>query len=190
MTGAEPALVAAAIASAEAGTAMGATAAAMAAPTAAGLGAAGTSMMGAGMGAGMGGGTAGMFGGAGSPMAAGLMAPEAAAPMFTEAAALGAEGIPMGMDLAMAQPALSMGAPAPVTGMDRFSAFMGKADPMMKGMSQASKLMGGQQQPTPHAQRPAQTTAPTSNAEIMQRMQRRMPGRSNFAGLLGNFGGY
>jgi hypothetical protein len=62
---------------------------------------------------------------------------------------------------------------------------------LMKGMGQAGKMAGGQQQPqAAPAQRPVQTTAPTSNADILARMQRRVPGRSNFAGLLGNFGGY
>lgn len=199
MTGAEIP-VAMAIAGAEAGTAMGATAASMlpamagtaAAGTAAGLGATGAGMLNAGMSAAPFASAAPTFAGLGgaSPFAASAMAPEAAMPFFTEAASLGAAGDPMAMGLTMAQPSLSMGAPAPVTGMDRLSAFMDKANPMLKGMSQASQMMGDQQrqQPAP-AQRPPQTAQPMSNAEVLRKMAelRQLPGRSNFAGLLGNF---
>lgn len=190
MTGAEPAVIAAV-----APEVIGATAAA-AAPAAATLGATGAGLMGAGMG----GGTAAMFGTAASPMATSLLAPAAATPMFTEAAALGA-GMGGGMGGgtaalfgtgASALPGMapmSLGAPAPVTGMDRFGAFMDKAQPILKGLDQA---MGKQQQqpmPVP-AQRPAQTAQPMSSADILAKLQKGGGGRSNFAGLLGNFGRY
>jgi len=59
---------------------------------------------------------------------------------------------------------------------------------LMKGGQLAQKAMGDGQQPQAvHAQRPPQAGQVTPNAEILKRLQYGMPGRSNFAGLLGRF---
>ena len=145
-------------------------------------------MLGAGMG-GLGGGTAGLFGAeaAGAPLAASLMGPGAAIPSFTGTAAQAAAMPTMGGGTAamfgsgMSPIPPGMGAPG------------GQSIPwgnILKGMGQAGQQMGGDQQPqAQHAQRPANNATITSNADVLRKMQelRSMPGRSNFAGLLGRF---
>ncbi len=77
-----------------------------------------------------------------SPFAISAMGPAAATPFFTEAAMLGAEGIPMGMELAMGAAPFSLGA-VPAAG-----AMMPWGDMAMAG---AKGLLGstGEQQPMP-----------------------------------------
>ena len=167
MTGVEEAALVAAVAP----EVMGAAAGGATAATAAGAG------LGAGLGAGMGGGTAALFGAA-PGMAASMMAPEAAA----------------GLGAGMGGGTAALFGPA-TAGVSPFAAEMATVTPASAGMNvpwsklatQAGKGLLQPQQPQGMggAQRPPSSAQAESAAQIMQRLQRGMGPRSNFAGLLG-----
>lgn len=165
MTGVEEAALVAAVAPEVVGATAGTAAATGAA---AGAGA---------LGAGMGGGTAALFGAA-PGMAASMMAPEAAA----------------GLGAGMGGGTAALFGPA-TAGVSPFAAEMATVTPASAGMNvpwsklatQAGKGLLQPQQPQGMggAQRPPSSAQAESAAQIMQRLQRGMGPRSNFAGLLG-----
>jgi hypothetical protein len=102
----------------------------------------------------------------------GLNAAPAMTPSFTEAAAMGAQGQPMGMNIAMAN------APAAKSG-------MGAMDAMRMAKMGNSLMNQEQQQPQGSASRPPQAGQVQSAQQIAEILKRKGIGRSNWAGLLG-----